>query len=120
MINQNAAPSKGWTDGTVKGTLSSPLGKGKRLIVCHAGSKNGWISAPPLIFESRSTKDYHEEMDHQVFENWFFNTLIPTLPAVSTIVMDNASYHSRVKDKCASSNSRKGEMAGTERSLLYR
>lgn len=110
-INQNASVKKGWTDDTVKGTLGTPLGKGQRLIICHAGGKNGWIPAPPLVFQSKSTKDYHEEMNAEVFEKWFFDTMIPVLPAGSTIVMDNASYHSRVKDKCPTSNSRKSEMA---------
>jgi transposase len=110
-INQNTSVDKGWTDDSVKGTLGTPLGKGKRLIICHAGGESGWINAPPLIFQSKKTNDYHEEMNHQVFENWFFNTLIPVLPAGSVIIMDNASYHSRVKDKCPSTNSKKSEMA---------
>lgn len=109
-INQNASVKKGWTDDTVKGTLGTPLGKGKRLIICHAGSKNGWIDAPPLIFQSKSTNDYHEEMNADVFENWFVKTMIPVLPTGSTIIMDNASYHSRVKDKCPTSSSKKGDM----------
>jgi transposase len=109
-INQNASVTKGWTDDSVKGTLGTPLGKGKRLIICHAGSKNGWINAPPLIFQSKTTNDYHEEMNAEVFEKWFFDTMLPVLPAGSTIIMDNASYHSRVKDKHPTSNSRKLEM----------
>lgn len=109
-INENAVMEKGWTDGTVKGTLHSPLGKGKRLIVCHAGSSKGFINAPPLIFQSKKTNDYHEEMNSEIFEAWFFEVLVPAIPSGSTIIMDNAPYHSRIKDKAPTSNSRKSEM----------
>jgi transposase len=109
-LNENTAKGSGWTDGTVKGTLNSPLGKGKRLIVCHAGGANGWINAPPLVFQSKKTNDYHEEMNAEIFEGWFFNVLIPAIPPGSTIIMDNAPYHSRVKDKAPTTSSRKGEM----------
>lgn len=109
-LNQNIACEKGWTDETVKGTLNTPIGKGKRLIICHAGSNNGWIDAPPLVFQSKKTNDYHEEMNASVFEDWFFKTLLPAIPPKSTIIMDNAPYHSRVKDKAPTSGSTKGEM----------
>ncbi|XP_054277709.1 uncharacterized protein LOC128996416 [Macrosteles quadrilineatus] len=109
-LNENIVKERGWTDGSVKGTLNSPLGKGKRLIVCHAGSANGWINAPPLIFQSKKTNDYHEEMNAEIFEGWFFNVLIPAIPPGSTVIMDNAPYHSRVKDKAPTSCSRKSDM----------
>lgn len=109
-INQNETKEKGWTDDTIKCTLAAPIGKGKRLIICHAGSSKGWIKAPPLIFESKKTGDYHEDMNSTVFEKWFFNTLIPVLPRGSTIVMDNAPYHSRIKEKSPTSSSTKSVM----------
>lgn len=109
-LNENVHKDKGWTDNSIQGTLKAPLGKGKRLIICHAGGQKGWINAPPLVFESKKTGDYHEEMDHTVFENWFFNTLIPAIPHGSTIVMDNAPYHSRKKDKAPISSSNKATM----------
>lgn len=109
-LNENIHNDKGWTDDSIKGTLKAPLGKGKRLIICHAGSQKGWIEAPPLVFESKKTVDYHEEMDHKVFENWFFNTLIPAIPRGSTIIMDNAPYHSRKIDKVPTSSSTKAAM----------
>lgn len=109
-LNANSTKDKGWTDNTVKGTLSTPLGKGKRLIICHAGGQQGWINAPPLVFESKKTCDYHEEMNSEVFEAWFFEVLIPAIPRGSVIVMDNAPYHSRIKDKAPNSSTTKGEM----------
>lgn len=120
-LNENISQDKGWTDGTVKGTIGSPLGKGKRLIICHAGSKQGWIKAAPLVFQSKKTSDYHEDMNSEVFENWFFNTLIPAIPKGSSIIMDNAPYHSRIKDKAPTSSSMKADMAKwlTERGISF-
>ena len=110
-INCNISKDVGWTNGSVSSTMGAPLGKGQRLIICHAGGVNGWINAPPLIFKSKKTVDYHEEMNSEIFECWFFEVLLPSLPPGSTIVMDNAPYHSRVNNSAPTSSSRKGEMA---------
>lgn len=67
-FNQNTCPSRGVTDGIVKANSGNPVGKGSRLIVCHAGGVKGWINAPLLIFASKSTKDFHEEMNAEKFE----------------------------------------------------
>lgn len=109
-LNENVRKETGWTDGTVLGTLSAPLGKGKRLIVCHAGSHSGWIKAPPLLFQSKKTGDYHEDMNAAVFEKWFFDHLLPVIPPGSTVVMDNAPYHSRVKNRAPTSSSTKADI----------
>ncbi|HYT45210.1 MAG TPA: hypothetical protein VEP90_22980, partial [Methylomirabilota bacterium] len=45
------------------GTLAAPVGKGPRLIICHAGGMDGWINAEALVFQSKKTGDYHEDMD---------------------------------------------------------
>lgn len=94
-----------WTDGSIKCSVNAPLGKGKRLIICHAGGYNGWIDSPPLVFLSRKTVDYHEEMNSEVFEGWFFEVLLKSIPAESIIVMDNAPYHSWVANKAPTSGS---------------
>lgn len=46
-----------------------------------------------LVFESKSTKDYHGEMDGERFLNWF-TKIMPKLEPGSVVVMDNAPYHS--------------------------
>ena len=51
------------------------------------------------MFKSKhNTGDYHDEMNHQTFEEWFTHTLLPNIAPNSLIVMDNASYHSRRKE----------------------
>ena len=52
-------------------------------------------------------KIHADEMDAEVFEKWFLETLLPNLDPESVIIMDNASYHSRVIDKAPTTASRK-------------
>ena len=51
------------------------MGKGKRLIVTHIGSETGFVDGGLLIFESKKTGEYHEDMNGEVFRNWFANVL---------------------------------------------
>ena len=64
----------------------------------HIGSKNGFVNGGLLIFESKSTKDYHEEMTADVFEECF-KQKIELISESSIIVLDNVSYHSRLLEK---------------------
>lgn len=98
-LNKIISKSTGWSGGTIKSSMGVPLGKGSRIITCHAGGSKGWVKAEPLIFSSKKTNDYHEEMNSVVFEKWFIETLLPSLESNSIIIMDNASYHSRVIDR---------------------
>ena len=51
-----------------------------------AAKMNGTIIAP---------LQYQGSMDSKLFEYWFEFCLIPILPISSTIVLDNASFHSK-------------------------
>lgn len=76
-----------------------PSSKGQRLIIAHAGSSNvGFVSDAALIFQSKSTdnRDYHSEMNADIFEDWMKHQLLPALDRPTCIVMDNATYHNRV------------------------
>jgi hypothetical protein len=72
-----------------------PSGKGKRLIVLHAGTRSeGLIDGCDLVFVAKSKDgDYHQEMNSFVFLEWFENQLIPALQNPSLVVLDNANYH---------------------------
>ena len=54
--------------------------------------------------------DYHQDMNANVFENWFLEKLIPNLPEKSVVILDNASYHCHQVDKIPNMNTRKAEM----------
>ena len=72
-----------------------PSGKGKRLIVLHAGTRSeGLIDGCDLVFLAKSKDgNYHQEMNSVVFLEWFENQLMPALINPSLDVLDNASYH---------------------------
>ena len=81
---------KGLTTG-----LKEPSGKGERLIVTHAGNRDGFIPGAELIFRAKKGDgDYHSEMNSDVYEKWFKTQLLPNIPPNSVIILDNASYHS--------------------------
>ncbi len=43
---------------------------------------------------------YHGTMDHELFEDWFENHLLPAIPKGTVIVMDNASFHRKEQLYC--------------------
>ena len=74
--------------------VNKPSGKGPRMIIGHAITKDGWVDGAELVFEAKKrTGDYHGQMDWENFSRWFSNQLIPNIPANSLIIMDNARYH---------------------------
>ncbi|XP_060881664.1 uncharacterized protein LOC132953146 [Metopolophium dirhodum] len=89
VLSKHDAFNKGLTTG-----IPNPTGKGKRLIVLHIGSENGFLPGGLLCFVSKkNTGDYHDEMNGANFKEWF-ESIIPVLDPNSIIVMDNAPYHS--------------------------
>jgi hypothetical protein len=91
--------TRGWVEDASKCKLDTSPCQGKRIIILNAGKNI-----------KDSSADYHCDMDHTLFENWFTNTLIPNLPENSVIVLDNASYHSRQINKLPTKSSRKGDI----------
>jgi hypothetical protein len=89
-------------------------GKGKRIIILHAGPKFGWVPNG-LLLSAKAIKDanldYHEDMSVNLFYNWFKDTLLANIEPNSVIVLDNASYHSVMSEKIPNSTSKKCEIA---------
>lgn len=46
--------------------LKNPLGKSKCLIVLHISTEDGFVQNALLLFESKKSEDYHEEMNGEV------------------------------------------------------
>jgi hypothetical protein len=73
-VNAGETTTRTWVDNTVQSTRDAfirglttgqkaPSGKGKRLIVVHIGSSDGFVAGGLLCFESKkNTQDYHDEM----------------------------------------------------------
>lgn len=94
VLSKHDAFNKGLTTG-----LPNPSGKGKRLIILHIGSENGFLPGGLLCFVSKkNTGDYHDEMNGANFKEWF-ESIMPILDPNSIIVMDNAPYHSVETEK---------------------
>ena len=88
-----------------------PSRKGSRLIVVHAGGGEGWVEGADLIFLSKTNSaDYHDEMnsDHNI--EWLIEQLLPTLERPSVIVLDNATYLNKQKDKAPTTNDNKADI----------
>ncbi|KAE9543695.1 hypothetical protein AGLY_002091 [Aphis glycines] len=120
-VNAGDVNSKVWVDKTVTSArvassegLSTgainPTGKGKRLIVSHIGSEDGFVPGGLLCFESKkNTQDYHDEMNGDSFRDWLEGVL-PKLKDNAVIVMDNAPYLSVKIEKCPTTNWRKADI----------
>jgi|SRR5579872_2984095 len=119
-INQGYVVKQMWQDKNITSArqafieglstgIKVPSGKGKRLIITHIGSEEGFLNEGLLSFQSCRTGDYHEDMNSDVFED-YFGEMVKYLPANSVVVMDNASYHSRQIEKTPTSSWRKQEI----------
>ena len=108
-LNANHTVGKMWTDDTPHASTKVPEGKGERLIICHAGTSKGFVENGLLAFKSKKTGEYHEDMNAEVFTEWFQNMLI-NLEEPSTIIMDNAPYHSVQLNKPPTSSNKKSEL----------
>ena len=93
-INKNHSNDNTWyseEDGII---IGKPTGKGDRLIIVNAITKDGWIPNSKLVFKAKSKiGDYHTNMNWGNFSKWFQDSLLKNIPNNSIIIMDNASYH---------------------------
>ncbi|KAJ4435121.1 hypothetical protein ANN_23696 [Periplaneta americana] len=108
-------PKKGWDDGSCSCAFSAPVPRGKRIMVLHAGSSDGWV--PNYLFLSArnigdSKADSHDEINSEIFEDWFTNKLMKNLPTSPSciIVTDNAAYHSRLQFRLPNISTRKDDI----------
>ena len=111
-VNQNHTQGYIWQNSENTEGLKVPIGKGARLIVCHAGSPSfGFVNNSKLVFRcnSGSMKDYHSQMNADIFENWFVE-MLANLEEPCVVVMDNASYHSVLAEDYPRANTRKAEV----------
>lgn len=76
-----------------RGGFVVPSGSGKRVIILHIGSKDGFVDGSLKCFiGKKGSADYHDEMNAAHFEEWFRDVLCK-LPPKSIIVIDQAPYH---------------------------
>ncbi|CAG9134081.1 unnamed protein product [Plutella xylostella] len=101
---------KCWQSIDTHGVITD-ISKGKRWIIVHAGNEKGFVPNALLIFSgTNKQEDYHSEMNRHNFTKWITEKLIPNLKEPTIIVMDNAPYHSVVKNKAPTSASKVAEI----------
>lgn len=109
-INASHHASKCWQSSSESG-IHADIGKGRRLVILHAGSRNGLVDDALTIFKSDAkTGDYHGDMNGPTFYKWVDEKLKDKLLPNSVVVMDNASYHSVQVEKKPTISSLKREM----------
>ena len=87
-------------DGSANGGLNVPSGAGRRLILNQLGSELGFLQRCGECFiGTKKTSDYHCEMNSQHFEEWWEKMVLPDLPEKAVVVIDRATYHSRLTDE---------------------
>ena len=84
-VNVNLMRDKLWIIEDINKGLQTPIGKRSCIIVIHASRENGFVKDVLLVFQSKSTKDYHEEMDSDRFLKWFKEQLIPNILYLQTL-----------------------------------
>lgn len=101
-VNKNHSNDFIWYSTEDGPWVQKPTGKGDRLIIINAISKDGWVPNAKLVFKStKKTGDYHGQMNGELFRKWFSEKLIPNLPEKSNIILDNASYHNVLTESSA-------------------
>mmetsp|Transcript_46366 Transcript_46366/g.113763 ORF Transcript_46366/g.113763 Transcript_46366/m.113763 type:complete len:317 (+) Transcript_46366:472-1422(+) len=81
-----------------------PKGKGRRLcfadaIVTNSDGTTHFVRGARWIFEAKSkaaaskNDDYHSAFNHNNWEKWVMNRVLPNIPASSIIQCDNAAYN---------------------------
>lgn len=110
-VNKNHSNDFIWYSDIDGPWIQKPSGKGERLIIVNAITKDGWVPGAKLVFKSsRKTGDYHGQMNHDIFLKWFQEKLLPNIPPKSLIIMDNAPYHNTLSEHSAPNASSKKEM----------
>jgi len=115
-VNINHARKQTWYSdiATEKSDVVRPSGRGRRLVLLHAFTQDGWLShdkcvhndrvdqvsfSCELIYEAeKGDSDYHDNMNGDIYMQWLnnrlmvaFNKRYPRQKMV--LVLDNASYH---------------------------
>lgn len=81
-----------------------------RLIILHAGNKDGFVPNAALILKSPSTSDDYQREMCAIVETWVVEKLLPNIPERTVVVMGNASYQSVELNKPPSKYARKTKM----------
>ncbi|KRT85518.1 hypothetical protein AMK59_1477 [Oryctes borbonicus] len=121
-VNTGLFANKVWADSTVNSKrqvlvegvstgITAPRGRGQRFALIRVGNENGFVAEAKFTFLcKRNVADAHDEICGDIYEKWFTEQLLPSLPNYSVIIMDNGSYHSGKLEVLPRSNWRKDDI----------
>jgi transposase len=66
--NQHHVAKRSWFR---EGDVVKRGNKGRRWVILHAGGRDGWCGTPCVFQASSSSKDYHDNMNGRIFEQYF-------------------------------------------------
>lgn len=115
-VNINHARKSTWYSclATEGNDVVRPSDKGRRLVLLHAFTKDGWLTNDPvahndradhisfsceLIYEAdKGDGEYHNNMNGSIYIQWLINRLLPAFThrypgQKMVLLLDNASYH---------------------------
>jgi transposase len=116
-VNTNHSRDRTWfnPDDDDQKYMVKPSGKGARLVILHAITKDGWLVHDTSVFKNRADEmsfscelvyeaknsdgDYHTNMNGEIFIAWVKNRLFPSFvkrygrSKKMVLVLDNAAYH---------------------------
>jgi hypothetical protein len=76
--------------------LKPPTARGPRFSVVHTGNENGFLPNAQLVFLCKNNiADAHDEMDGEIYEQYFKDQVLPNLPPSSVIVLHHMEKRSR-------------------------
>src|SRR5207237_3108264 len=65
-----------------------------RIIINHIGAEDGFLEGAGDVFLSKKdTRDYHNTMNGEHYQDWLKTKVLPRLPIKAVIVLDQAPYH---------------------------
>ena len=108
-IFKNMITKKMWLDVTgssTQGALQVPSVNSARSILAHVGSETtGLLPGCMLLYrgsQEKKSSDYHSEMCWDIFKDWCFRYVFSVIAKTrrkSVLVMDRATYHSKLDDE---------------------
>jgi hypothetical protein len=85
-INKNHSNDFTWYASEDGAWIQKPTGKGERLIIMNAITKDGWLPNAKVVFKStRKTGDYHGQMNGELFHKWFVDKLLANIADNSSV-----------------------------------
>ena len=107
-IHSSHTRPKNFPDNTASGYMA-PVVKGTRFIIDHMDGSSYFIRGAHHVFKSHRKTGLSWRHYFQIYK-WLIQQLIPNLPPISVLIIDNALYHNVKINKPPTKKSTKAEL----------